>query len=96
MRPSPYRVAAERFNEDSATEPVHDADLIPVFVIVWSVSMARVVVGLVRHETFGVEPTMALLTALLLPVLGKNALCWLVRRGQRNRSARMAHERSSP
>ena len=84
MRPSPYRVEAERFEEDRSTEPVHDADLIPVFVILWIASIARTAVGLVRHETFGLEPTMALLTVLILPVLGKDALCWLMSRGKRS------------
>ena len=84
MRPSPYRVAAERFEEDRSTEPVHDADLIPVFAILWIGSIARVALALVRRDTFGPEPTMALFTVLLLPVLGKDALCWLMGRGKRS------------
>ena len=44
-----------------------DADLLPVFGIVWLASLVRVAGAVVQHETFGTEPTLALFCVLVLP-----------------------------
>ena len=36
-------------------------------MIFWAVSRARVVMGLVRHQTFGAEGTLAFLAVLVVP-----------------------------
>jgi hypothetical protein len=46
-----------------------DADLLPVFAIVWIASVVRVAGAVTLHETFGVEATVALFCVLLLPWL---------------------------
>jgi len=46
-----------------------DRDLLTALMIFWAVSLARVVMGLVHHETFGAEGTLAFLTVLVVPWL---------------------------
>ena len=49
-------------------ERVRD-ELSPVFFFLWLASVVRVPFGLLRHETFGVIPTLALVCIGLIPVL---------------------------
>jgi hypothetical protein len=56
-----------------------DGDLVPMYAIVWIASVARLVVAAISHETFGIEGTLALLAALLLPALFFESLRWLLR-----------------
>jgi hypothetical protein len=46
-----------------------DSDLILPFTVLWLVSILRVLGGIFRHESFGMEPTLALFAALFLPYL---------------------------
>jgi hypothetical protein len=48
--------------------PVGDSDLRPIAVMLWLGSAFRVAIALMHHEAFGVEATLALLCAVLLPV----------------------------
>ena len=88
MGSSPYRVAAEHRDKDGSTEPAPDRELIPVFAILWITSVARVVLGLVQHEAFGQESTLAIFAVLLLPVLVKDALRLPTSRAKRSRVRR--------
>lgn len=45
-----------------------DSDLVPIAVILWIASAARVILAVLHHETFGAEATFALFCAVLLPV----------------------------
>jgi hypothetical protein len=49
-----------------------DRDLLPLFALAWIASIVRVAGALVRAETFGTEPTLALLFVLGLPWLLKD------------------------
>lgn len=73
MDASPYR-NSERATDEHAAESPADRELLPFFALFWIVSGARVVAGVVRHETFGVEATLAFLAALILPLLVKDSL----------------------
>src|SRR5215211_4301052 len=48
-----------------------DSDLVPLAIILWIVSVLRVVVGAVEGEVVRSEATLALLCVVLIP-------CWLV------------------
>ena len=68
-----------------------DRDLVPLFVLAWIASMVRVVGAFVRAETFGTEPTLALLFVLVLPcLLGKPG----GRKKRLSRSRRVASRQS--
>ena len=45
------------------------SDLGPVFLLLWIASVARVLVALSRHETFGTIATLSLISIPLLPLL---------------------------
>ena len=57
-----------------------DRDLLPLFVLAWIASAVRVAGALLRTETFGTEPTLALLFIVGMPLLFKDV--W----GRRGRS----------
>jgi hypothetical protein len=82
MSSSPHRTPAERPVEEASSGSVDDGDipLLPIFAVIWMSCLARVVVGVVRHETFGTEPTLAFLVVLFLPWLVRGALRRLVSR----------------
>lgn len=48
-----------------------ERDLGVVFVVVWLGSIARVVLGLLRHQPFGAELTFAAAAVVLLPALAR-------------------------
>jgi hypothetical protein len=58
---SAYRSPPERPAPEASEEPDRER-LHPVFVLVWVASLVRVVGALVRHEVFGTEATLALMT----------------------------------
>ena len=65
------------------TDECPDGDLFSVVVVAWFVSLARVVIGVVRGETFGAEPTLAFLATVFLPLpLMRVVGWWLRRRGR--------------
>lgn len=75
---SPYRNAAGI--DRSGEEPeCADADLVPVILVVWLGSIARVARALSRAEPFGAEPTIALFAIAFLPFLAKGAAVWWFR-----------------
>jgi hypothetical protein len=69
-----------RAQEPEAALP--DADLVPVFGIVWIASLVRVAGAVAFHETFGTEQTLALFCVLLLPWLLLEPLGTLARRSR--------------
>jgi hypothetical protein len=48
-------------------------ELVPVFALFWVASVARVVAGFLRHETFGTVGTLALVAVFLLPLLMRSS-----------------------
>ena len=48
--------------------PAGDSDLRAVAVLLWIGSVIRSALSLIHHEAFGVEASLALLCALLLPL----------------------------
>jgi hypothetical protein len=54
---------------DAADHEKIDSDIAPALLIVWIVSLLRVAFGVLRHEAFGAEATLALLCVLLIPLL---------------------------
>lgn len=44
-----------------------DADLVPIAVVLWVATVARVILAVLHHETFGAEATFALFCTVLLP-----------------------------
>jgi len=46
---------------------VGDSDLVPVAVVLWLATVARVVLAILHHEVFGAEATFALSCTVLLP-----------------------------
>ena len=87
MRLSPYRLAAERPPEEPQQAPTPcDVDLAPILGLFWVCSVARVALGLSQGETFGIEPTLALMAVVGLPFLGRDFLRNLMSRKARNSS----------
>jgi hypothetical protein len=56
-----YRVPPRKTPDEIGDERSGDADLLPVFAIVWAGSVARVCIAISGHEDFGAEATAALL-----------------------------------
>jgi hypothetical protein len=81
----PYRVPPETRPQTIGDDAWGDADLLPLFVVVWVGSLARVWIALANREVFSIEATAALLFALGAPVLFKDwAVGWWRRRGGRS------------
>ena len=70
--------------EDAALERESrfpDRDLLAVLFLFWLISLARVLIGVARSETFEAEGSLALLMVLLGPWLMKDsATAWFARR----------------
>jgi hypothetical protein len=80
---SPYRTDAPIDRaQDEAECP--SGDLLPVIVLVWIGSVARVAGAFARGERFGAEPTLALFAIVLLPLLCADAAAWWLRRRRRS------------
>lgn len=65
VRLSHYRSVARR--DLPLSIGVGDSDLIPVAVVLWLATVARVVLAALHHEVFGAEASFALLCTVLLP-----------------------------
>jgi len=75
---SPYRIPADSA-EATQEEPdlgCPDADLAPFLLVFWLGSLARMVLGIARHGTFGGEATLATLAVVVVPFLLKDAGVW--------------------
>ena len=73
-----------------------DRDLLAVLFLFWLTSMARVIVGVARHEDFGAEGTLALLTVLLGPWLMRDvATRWFGRHTSSRESSKKPTSRAS-
>jgi hypothetical protein len=65
-----YRVIPIRPRQEVREPPgIRDADLIAPFAVLWVASVVRILGSIFCHETFGAEPTIALLACVLLPYL---------------------------
>ncbi|MDP8998859.1 MAG: hypothetical protein M3O46_01970 [Myxococcota bacterium] len=62
-----------RSSDPSSVEDTHadegDRGMLLVLALFWLLSVARVVGGVLRHETFGGEPTLALMAVIAVPWL---------------------------
>ncbi len=77
----PYRTLP-RSEPDDTRPPFPDLDLVAVAAIVWLSSLVRMAAAVSRAETFGAEPTLALLAVVALPLLVVSSITsW--RRGAR-------------
>lgn len=76
VRLSDYRSVARR--DLPLSMGVGDSDLIPVAVVLWLVTIVRVVLAVLHHEVFGAEATFALICAVVLP--------WFVLRARNSRA----------
>lgn len=76
MSCSPYRISARPPVIAAADDapPADDRELLPVFVIVWFASVARVVLGAWEGAGSATEVTFALLAVLGLPFLARDGL----------------------
>lgn len=85
---SPYRQPHTPEPTDAAVESADrcpDRELAPMLLLAWVISMVRVVHGLLHHETFGTEGTLAFLAIFIVPYLMKDAILWAVRRALHRR-----------
>jgi hypothetical protein len=84
MQRSPYRTPAEpdELSDDGARDHA-DGELLPVFALVWAVSVIRVVGAFCIGETMGAEPTIATLVVVLLPSMVWRPVLSLSRRSLR-------------
>ena len=48
--------------------PAGDSDLRPIAILLWAGSVVRSALTLVHHDAFGVEASLALVCAVLLPL----------------------------
>jgi hypothetical protein len=78
---SPYRVPAPPPPEPPPRASHPDRELLPVFGLIWLVSVLHVGNVLQRGSAFGVEDTLAALSVFLLPALVKGPIRQLVHRG---------------
>lgn len=92
MCPSPYRIAEDPPVDSEPAAPSPDAELLPVFVILWLCSLLRVGFGLETGEVFGAELTLAAMLTLALPLCMKDTVGSLLR----NRRAPSAALGQSP
>ena len=76
----PYRVPPNASPQAIGDDASGDADLLPVFAIVWAGSVVRVWIAISGREDFGTEATAALLFALGSPFLFKDWFAGLWRR----------------
>jgi hypothetical protein len=84
MSHSPYRDAAERVQE-TAREAMPNVEVLPFLVVLWLASVIRVLGALVRDESFGTEPTLAVLVVVLGGFFGVSAArTWWRRRRLRS------------
>ncbi len=66
---SPYRQpASKNAPREERSDGSNDGGLVGALVLFWVVSIIRVVGGVVRHETFGAEATLAVLAVVIVPV----------------------------
>ena len=80
---SPYREPAVPDSTATAADEddrCPDAELIPVFSVLWLASILRVALGIAEHERFGSEGTLAFAAIFVLPFLSKDAIVWAIRR----------------
>ena len=65
VRISQYRAVVRR--DLPLSIAAGDSDLVPVAVVLWLATVARVFLAVLHHEVFGAEATFALFCAVLLP-----------------------------
>jgi hypothetical protein len=63
------QILEARDSDRHAAPSLGTGELLPVFALLWVASVARVVAGFLRHETFGTVGTLALVAVFLLPLL---------------------------
>jgi hypothetical protein len=69
MSPLPYRSSDSPSVEDTHEPDEGDSGMLLAFALFWVLSVVRVVGGLLRHEIFGSEATLALMAVVGVPWL---------------------------
>lgn len=77
---SPYRTHPEPAAKNDRETGAPNSDLLGVFGVLWVVCSLTVAAAVVQYQTFDAELTVALLIAVLVPFLTKDALCDLIKR----------------
>lgn len=75
----PHRKTPDPAAEDNQETGASNRDLLGVFSFLWFASLLQVAYGVMQHQTFDAELTVAFMIAILLPVLMKDALHDLAR-----------------
>lgn len=73
MQSHPYRSSSRGQDGGPQESPSGNEDLLPALLIFWAVTLVRVIAGIVRHEVFGTELTIAFLVAIFVPWLLRGA-----------------------
>lgn len=96
MHRSPYRTPTEDPpREAPAAEAVVDGDLLALFAFLWVAALVRVGLAIYSGERFGVALTLTAIAIGVLPLLAKEGVAGLVRRGRRRRTeASLRHPHS--
>ena len=69
MQSSPYRLRAQTDASRGAARCRANLDVLAAAVLLWTVSFARVVGAVLRHEIFGSDATLALMAIVAIPWL---------------------------
>lgn len=77
---SPYRTPPRDEPGNVGGEACPDADLMPVFAVFWLGSIARVVLGISRHDRSDSEGALAAIAVVLVPWLARDAIAWTLDR----------------
>jgi hypothetical protein len=98
---TPYRTPDVRSRLEAGDEIVPvDGDLAVPLLLLWTVSVVRVVGAFVRHQTFGGEVTVAMLLGAAIPWLLRDAVraygLRILRAGQRRCCRRRGSTEVSP
>lgn len=83
MRSSPYRTLSEHPSNPEQPETIDDGELIPVFAIFWVSAVARLWLAVAHEESFGPEPTLAMLAVFLIPLMARDGVAALATRLRR-------------
>ena len=66
----PYR-SRETARAKPERRALFDRDLAGVYLVLWVIALVRVAIGIILHQRFGVELTMATGAVCLLPLLAR-------------------------
>lgn len=68
MSAHPYRVLSRKKRDPQPDAAGANRDLLPALWFFWTLTVVRLIAGLVRHEAFATELSVVLLIAVLAPL----------------------------